>query len=231
MEEKIKRHMDDLFEDAPKTRKTMELKEEMTQNTIEKYHDLLSENYSEEDAYQNVIHSIGDVTELFEALEEQNFLVLPEADRKKKAMLTSISVGLYVFAGVIFFCGGFIEEMDLWRVSSNLGAYIPWGMLGMILAGLTCIAPTCMLVYAANMYPDYRKREEKLVESYRQAKYSSKRDRAVRGSISGIIWSLVLALYFLISFNTGAWHVTWVIFLIGGCVEGVIQLILSMKHK
>ena len=222
MEEKIKRHMDELFEEAPKTKKTMELKEEMTQNTIEKYHDLLGENYSEEDAYQNVIHSIGDVTELFEALEEQNFLILPEADRKKKAILTSVSVGLYVFAGVVFFCGSIIDELFFRKFG---------GSLGLILAGLICIAPTCMLVYASNMYPDYRKREEKLVESYRQAKYTSRRDRTVRGSISIIIWSLAIALYFLISFETGAWHVTWVVFLIGCCAEGILQLLLSMKNK
>lgn len=230
MEEKIKRHMDDLFEEAPNTRKTMELKEEMTQNTIEKYHDLLSNNYSEEDAYQNVIRSIGDVTELFEALEEQSFLVMPEADRKKKAMLTSISVGLYIFAGVIFLCGAFISDMLPFRRMGS-GLAVSWELLGLILAGLICIAPTCMLIYAANMYPAYHKREEDLVESYKRAKYSSKRDRTIRTSISCIIWSLTLCLYFLISFETGAWHITWIIFLIAGCAESILQLILSLKHK
>ena len=104
-------------------------------------------------------------------------------------------------------------------------------MLALLLAGLICIAPTCMLVYAANMYPGYRKREEDLVESYRKAKYSSKRDRTIRASISIIIWSLVVSLFFLISFETNAWYVTWIVFLMGGCAEGILQLILSLKHK
>ena len=62
MKEKIQKHIDALFTNAPKTRKAMELKEELTQNTIEKYEDLISEGYREEDAFQNVIGSIGDVS-------------------------------------------------------------------------------------------------------------------------------------------------------------------------
>ena len=50
MKEKIQKHIDALFTNAPKTRKAMELKEELTQNTIEKYEDLISEGYREDDA-------------------------------------------------------------------------------------------------------------------------------------------------------------------------------------
>ena len=43
MQEKIRNHINELFAEAPKTRKAMDLKEEMTQNTIEKYEDLIRE--------------------------------------------------------------------------------------------------------------------------------------------------------------------------------------------
>ncbi len=112
MQEKIRNHINELFAEAPKTRKAMDLKEEMTQNTIEKYEDLIREGYSEEDAFQNVIHSIGDVTELFQDLEERNLLTLPEKDRQKKALLTAISVGLYILAGVAFVYFQFIATVS-----------------------------------------------------------------------------------------------------------------------
>ena len=86
MKENIRKHIESLFADAPKTRKAIELKEELTQNTIEKYEDLISEGYLEEDAFQNVISSIGDVNELFEVLADKNLLTLSEADTKKKAI-------------------------------------------------------------------------------------------------------------------------------------------------
>lgn len=223
MNEKIRKHIEMLFATAPKTRKALDMKEEMTQNTIEKYEDLLKEGYAPEDAYQTVINSIGDVTELFEDLEEKNPLCLTEGERKKKAMLTAIAVGLYIFAGVAFFACVLLADTFLYT------AGIDFSLLGLILAGAICIVPTCMLVYAANMYPNYHKKEENLVENYKEAKHASNRDKAIKKSISSIIWTLTLVLYFIISFNTMAWYITWVIFLIGGCVQAVVELILSLK--
>ncbi|MBD5496638.1 MAG: FAD-dependent thymidylate synthase [Lachnospiraceae bacterium] len=225
MNERVKKYLDELFEDAPKTRKAMELKEEMMQNSMEKYQDLLSDGWSEEDAYKNVIGSIGDVTELFEDLEEKNLLNLSEADRKKKAILTSVSVGLYILAGVVLLASTLIGDV--------LGGprSLDYDTLGLVLAAAVCIAPTCMLVYAANMYPNYRKKKEDLVEDYKEAKHASNRDKAVRSSISTIIWTVVVILYFVFSFSSGAWHISWVIFLMGGCVEAICSLIYSLRQK
>jgi len=122
MNERIVRHMDMLFDAAPRTRKTLELKQEMTQNANDKYQDLLADGYSEEDAYQNVIGSIGDVSELFEDLEERTLYTMSEADRKKKALVTSISVGLYIFAGVVFFLCQWLDEMPG-------GEYVEYGVI------------------------------------------------------------------------------------------------------
>lgn len=226
MNERIRKYLDELFADAPETRKAMELKEEMLQNSMEKYQDLLSEGYSEEDAYKNVIGSIGDVTELFEDLEEKNLMNLSEADRKKKAMFTSIATGLYILAGIVFFTGAMLVDM--------IGGPrdIDYATIALILAAAVCIAPTCMLVYAANMYPAYqKKREENYVEHYKQCKHAGNRDKAVRSSISTIIWTVVVILYFIFSFSTNAWHISWVIFLMGVCVEAVCSLIFSLRQK
>ena len=148
MTEKIRNYINELFMDAPKTRKAFDLKEEVTLNTIEKYQDLVSEGYREEDAYQNVISSIGDVTELFADLEDPVLYVLPEEDRHKKSLLTAISVGLYIFAGAVFLLGMTLSDAlsASWKVD--------FGMLGMVLTIIICIPPTCLLVYVGKMYPD-----------------------------------------------------------------------------
>lgn len=226
MNEKIRKHIDYLFESAPKTRKAMDLKEEMLQNTIEKYQDLVSEGYSAEDAFQNVISSIGDVTELFESLEEKDSFCLSEKDRRKKAMLTAVAVGLYIFAGAVFFTGVLMDESMNYRNGVDLT------LLGLIIAAVICIVPTCMLVYAANMYPDYhKKKENSMVEEYKEAVYEKNRDKAIRESLGVIIWMTTFALYFVISFSTGAWHISWVIFLIGVCVQSVAELVLNLRKK
>lgn len=225
MKEKIRQHFNQLFAEAPKTRGALDLKQEMIQNAIDKYDDMVADGYSEEDAYQNVIGSIGDVTELFSEVEEKNLLTLPEKDRKKRAMLTATAVGLYIFAGAVFLFFGMINDItrNYWYDLTSLG---------FILAILICIAPTIMLVYAANMYPDYTKKEKgDMVEEYKEAKYSSNKGKAVKRSINTIIWTVTLILYFLISFETYNWHITWIIFLIAVCVQSIVGLIFELKTE
>jgi len=223
MRDKISQHFNMLFEGAPKTKKALDLKQEMCQNAIDRYDDLVQEGYAEEDAYQNVIQSIGDVTELFEEVEEKNLLMLPEKDRKKKAMLTAAAVGLYIFAGAVLF---FFTSLDgLWGWYGDLAG------IGFCIAALICIAPTVMLVYACNMYPDYtKKKNPDMVEEYKEIKYNKNRDKAVKSAVSLIIWTLALTIYFLVSFITYAWHITWLIFLIAACVQSVAMLVFSLMQ-
>ncbi len=226
MKEKIKQHFNKIFADAPKTRKAIDLKQEMLQNALDKYDDMVNDGYSQEDAYQNVIGSIGDVSELFVEVEEKNLLLLSEKDRRKRALLIAVAVGLYIFAGVAFFFFAAFDSMynNLW------GRYIDFSTLGFCVGGLICIAPTIMLVYAANMYPNYTRKETRnMVEDYKEVKYMNNRDKAVKHSVNTIIWTVTVVLYFLISFDTYAWHITWVIFLIAWCVQSIVGLIFSLR--
>ena len=223
MKEKIRKHINELFKDAPKTRRAVELKEEMAQNTIEKYEDLIGEGYQEEDAFQIVIGSIGDVTELFEDLKDKSLFLLPEEQRRKKAMLTAVAVGLYIFAFVVFILSMVLYDI-FWPMSPD------GGILVLALTVLICIPPTCMLVYAANMYPVHNKKEENLVELYKEAAHTGSRDKAVRTSISMIIWLVTLLLYFAISMTTQRWEITWLLFLVGACAQTIEVLVFNLRH-
>lgn len=223
MKEKIKQHFNKLFADAPKTRKALDLKQEMMQNAMDKYDDMVADGYAEEDAYQNIIQSIGDVTELFSEVEEKNLLTLSEKDRRKKAMLTAVAVGLYVLAGAVFFMFGILGEL-----SYDYG--IDMAGLGFVIAAFICVIPTIMIVYAANMYPQYKKNEKNdMVETYKEEKYMDNKGKALRRSIDSVIWTVALVLYFAVSFWTMAWHITWLIFLIAVCVQTIVNLAFSLK--
>ncbi len=218
MKEKIRQHFNEIFADAPSTRKALDLKQEMVQSAIDKYDDMVADGYSAEDAYQSVIASIGDVTELFPEVEERNLLALPEKERKKRAMLTAAAVGLYIFAGAVFLF--FAMALQLLEE------------LGFVLAVTLCIPPTVMLVYAANMYPGYsRKGEQDMVELYKENKYSMNREAAALKTISSLIRTITLTLYFLVSILTFAWHVTWIIFVIGICVQKIVKLVFELRTE
>lgn len=223
MEEKIKQHFNEIFAEAPKTRQALDLKQEMLQNALDKYNDLRSDGYAEEDAYQNVVNSIGDVSGLLAETEEKNLLNLPEKDRKKRAMLKAVSVGMYIFAGVVFFFFGMTDSMAG-------SSYFDFQTFGLCLAALVCIPPTIMLVYAANMYPGYVKKEKQdMVEEYKERRHADNKDKAVKKSINTIIWTLAVIVYFVISFSTYAWHITWIVFLIAFCVQSIVGLIFNLK--
>ena len=42
---------------------------------------------------------------------------------------------------------------------------------------------------------------------------------------SGIIWAVLVAIYFIVSLLTGAWSVTWIILVLGVVVQRIISLL------
>lgn len=102
MEPKLRDYIENLFKDAPKTKQTYELKEEIIRNTIERYHDLLSEGKTEGEAYNLAIAGIGDINELLEALGGEPVEEVTYTDeqlsviKSRRSMFTSIAIALYI---------------------------------------------------------------------------------------------------------------------------------------
>ena len=57
-----------------------------------------------------------------------------------------------------------------------------------------------------------------------------RRNSSLKKSINSMIWAIGLALYFIISFATMAWYITWLIFPITGAVQGLVRAILDLKE-
>lgn len=211
MTEALREYVEMLFTYAPKTQAAYELKEEILANAIERYQDLVANGMPEGDAYQNVVDSIGDVSDLFGTVEgQQEYYYDPDPWRKKSALIVTIAIGLYIFAAVALVL---IRSAD-----------------GIAIALAISIIPTCMLVYRACAYPRYQKQQESVVEDFKSWRNDKKRRKKVRGAISTINWMVCLILYFIISMTTGAWYITWVLFLVSTCVEGVVNLIFGIKE-
>ena len=61
----------------------------------------------------------------------------------------------------------------------------------------------------------------------RTSKWSKKRRKQIKSSLSGILWVLTTMVYMAISFDTNQWHITWIIFL----VATIVQLVLNLAFK
>ena len=66
MKEKLRKYVEDMVRDIPKTRNVVDLKEEIIGNMEERYDDLRAEGYGEQDAFDCTINAMGDIRSLFE---------------------------------------------------------------------------------------------------------------------------------------------------------------------
>ncbi|MBP1754668.1 MAG: hypothetical protein H6Q59_1066 [Firmicutes bacterium] len=222
MNERMRSHIETLFEDAPKTRKAFELREELLVNSEERYQDLIATGVSDDDAFKHVISSIGNVSELFQGLveakgEDKEEL---EARAKKIAVIKTAAVGIYIFSAALFLAFAMFDMYSPMDLST----------LGLITMIFIDIIPTCMLVYVSNLYPKYQRKEDTIVEDFKEWKSENKKARSIKGAVSCIVWTLAVLLYFIISFATFAWYVTWVIFIAAGCAQAIVELVFRLKE-
>lgn len=67
------------------------------------------------------------------------------------------------------------------------------------------------------------------VPKFEKTKEEEKQDKVVK-QITDIIGGLGVVIYFIVSFITMAWHITWVIFIIIGMIEQIVKLIFMLKE-
>lgn len=216
MNERLRNFIETLFEDAPKSKEVIELKEEMLQNLIEKYNDLINEGKSPEAAYNIATASVGDVNELIEQLKSKEVYTKEYENNQKvvqksnmSMIFTTISIVLYILCPVPLFI--FQNEY------------------GLILLLVIVAIATGFNIYGRYLSPKYSKKDSTMVEEYKEWKSNNKEKNELKKSICGIIWSITLVIYFLVSFITGAWYITWLIFIIGGIVQSIVKTGLDLK--
>ncbi len=224
MNERLRTHIETLFEKAPKTRKAYELKEELLANSEERYQDLVASGVSQEDAFKHVVSSVGNVSELFQGLEELNEKDRVEIEERlnKNAVIKSIAIGLYIFGVVVFFACSFTGGRILPRIDSTT--------MGLLLMLLIDIIPTCMLIYISTRYPKYMRKEDTIVEEFKEWKSDTIKNKSVKNAALVVLWTFILLIYFAVSFFTYAWYATWIIFLAGACLHAILELLFRLKE-
>ena len=211
---RLREYIEDLFAAAPESVRAVEVKEEFIQNLTEKYNDLLSEGKSEEAAYNIAVSSVGDVSGLIRELQglPEQYTALAEENqqlRKRSALLTAIAVGLYIISP--------IPVIILFN--HRLGVV----MLFVIVAIATGLLIINNMTKSSAVYA-----QETMVDEFQEWRGQKSKSNQVYKSISSAVGTLGLIAYFLVSFETGAWYITWVIFPIIGAVNGIIKAIFDL---
>lgn len=186
-------------------------RQEILQNTLDRYDDLIAAGKTPEAAYRLAIMGIGDINEILGRTSGTPAVMpVPAVSQEKqdtpaKKILRAIAVGLYILCPIpLFVVGGM------------------WGMGTIGLCGtLTFVAiATALMILGA---------KKEAAES-NAAAGSTRPETELQKSVGSLIWAIGLAVYFLVSFLTGAWYITWVIFPILAAVQGLAKAVMDLKE-
>ena len=135
-----------------------------------------------------------------ELLTGEKSSVKAPSDNRKSAKTISLSIVLYILSTV-------------WIIFATATLNKP--ILGVCVFLIIIALATGLLIYNVILNKKEKKqktREEKLVSQ-----------------INEIITIFILVIYFIVSFTTMAWHITWILFIINVLIEEIVKLIFSLK--
>lgn len=220
MSAKIKNYIEVLFSDVPRTKKSVELKEEMLSNMTDRYNDYVAEGKSENQAYSLVVANLGDIDEMLAE-------VMPTESDKKQADFYRVRNAKNITIAVVLYI---LSPFSLIAISEIGGAFISgvdMGTVGVLVMFLLIAIATGILVYNSMSMPkEFKTPDED--DAFSQKLSKTPEGRKLKAAMN-IYWSIITILYFCISFLSGAWSITWIIFLIAGVLDSIIKTIYEIK--
>lgn len=205
MREQLIQYVQLLFAGAPESD---EIKEEILQNTLDRYDDLIDQGKTPEAAYRLSIAGIGDVNEILsapvQAEETVSSPVPEESDSHVARILRAVAIGIYILCPIPLIVLGSLDSDALSII----------GLCGT----LVMVAAATVLIILGKK----RAREEADSDPV------PKNPQVER--INNIISIVILIAYFVVSFATSAWYITWMMFPISGALQGLVQAIFDLKE-
>ena len=204
MKSKLVQYVDLLFAGADGAE---DMKQEILQNTLDRYDDLVAQGESPEAAYSLAIAGIGDISEILgQSAQTEQKCTAAEASRspEEKKKMRAVAIGMYICCVVPVIALGHIGD----------------GILGVCLMFLMIAAATVLIILSSD-----NKRETDHTPARNEAQHPAYK---IIDSISTVV---MFVLYFGLSFQTGAWHITWLIFPIFACIDGVVKAIFDLKEE
>lgn len=134
--------------------------------------------------------------------DEQEKVPTKEEVRKKSAEVVSTTIFIYIL------------DIAIFMITISMNPVVA-------LALFLCIAAwaTARIVKHYMSIPKFEKSKEE------------KKETEIIKQINGIVGAICTVIYFIVSFATMAWHITWIIFIIDGLICQIIKLFFMLKDK
>lgn len=191
MREKLISYIEYLFKDAPQS--ADQLKAQTLEGALSKYDELVCAGVGEDEAFNTVLSHLGDVRAQYSRAGDKH----SKDEVKKRSLMLSVAVALYILS--------LIPPILLDRVNEDLGACLMFLMIAVA---------TAMIIYRATAY----KNDEASTAQPAKKKATERKEAStaviVRRVLCGVIWAVGAVVWLLLTIFTGAWHITWLVFLI-----------------
>jgi hypothetical protein len=218
MNKRIENHVSGLFASVASNRQVLDIEEELLSNLNDKFNDLISAGKSEDEAFSIVVASIGDIQSLLGDItnDPKYYPQEIEKNRRLRGLLISIGVAFYVLSLALLL-------PFLWMDYDSIG------VIAMI---CMCALATGFVVFGVNIgNVRYEKTDDTFVEQYREKTAVGERRTKLRNAISSSLWTLIAVVYLALSFISGWWHMTWIIFLVGALLQLLVVWCFMDKAK
>lgn len=217
MREQLSKYVELLFAG---TTDTDEIRQEILQNSLDKFDDLMAQGKTPEAAYRLTISGIGDINEI---LGQPSATPTPIPDAKvpqpkqtelsdnNRKLLRASAIALYILSAIptVFTDGS---------------------SLGVCLTVLLVAVATAIIVYAGKSKTEPAPNQTGTTEPQIEANTKANKKSPGRKAAEAIIGGVGTCVYIVISFITGAWGITWLIFPIIGCIQGITTAIFDLKE-
>lgn len=216
MNEKIKNYVSLIFDGVPRSQKANELRNEITSNLNDRYEALIAEGKTENEAYGFAIAELGNIDDLInELMPDAEIMEKVNKERKRKAIIVAIAFTLYILS----------FAQCLLQILFQVNPII----IAVSFIVIIAIA-TGMLVYINISTPQellpYMNEAGRVRKNLNDSFESSLDQRSpFQSSLRSFLWLMIVVVYFLVSFITGAWHITWLIFIAGSAISKGINAI------
>lgn len=185
-----------------------DIKQEILQNTLDRYDDLIAQGKTEQAAYQLAISGIGDIQEILSSQPKSAPAqaapvytnAAPEDTEKRTKWIKGLAIACFILCAI--------------------PVLILQNEIGVVLC-LVMVAIGVGLLVACGKDDPEDKADFAAEEKHRRS--------PVNRGITGGIWAVGVCAYLLLSFHTGYWHITWLIFPILTCLCGLVDAIFDLN--
>ena len=204
MENRIRDYIESVFRDVPKSERAENIKSEILSNLLDKYHDLKNSGKTDEEAYAMAISSGGDLSGTVSDLKGEKVKYSYAYEKQFERMYEK------QYKREKKKCKAF--SSFLWPIV--VCAYLLYSFL---VDGAWAYSWIIFIAASA-------------VDCLYAAIVIKSNDGKKNSAIGGAVWTGITAAYFIVSFATMRWDVSWILFVLGVPLANLVRVIANKKE-